>query len=103
MFDKIPEVICGNQSVHFIPFGWTRSTLTPEGGTIRLIIQQAPVKNGHTMLIFIVKDTGIGMSEEFLKRPFLPFEQEDSSASRNYGGTKFTQDGNGFQLGIARQ
>lgn len=60
---------------------------TPEGGTIWLVVQQTPVKNGRTKLIFIVKDTGIGMSEEFLKRLFLPFEQEDSSVSRNYGGT----------------
>ncbi|QCP35105.1 hypothetical protein AR1Y2_1651 [Anaerostipes rhamnosivorans] len=45
------------------------------------------MKNGHTRLIFIVKDTGIGMSEEFSKRLFLLFEQGDSSILWNYGRT----------------
>ena len=36
---------------------------------------------------FTVSDTGIGMSEEFLKRLYLPFEQADSTISQKYGGT----------------
>ncbi|EHF01137.1 response regulator [Enterocloster citroniae] len=60
---------------------------TPAGGTIRLIVSQAPVKDGHTMLTFHVEDNGIGMSEEFLQHLFTPFEQEDGSISRKYGGT----------------
>ena len=60
---------------------------TPEGGTIRLIVSQAPVKNGHTKLTFRVEDNGIGMSEEFQQHLFTPFEQEDGTISRRYGGT----------------
>jgi len=36
---------------------------------------------------FLVADTGIGMSEEFLKKIFTPFEQEDSFLSRRYVGS----------------
>ncbi len=60
---------------------------TPAGGQIRLEIQQIQKKNGRVRLRFTVSDTGIGMSEEFMDRLFLPFEQEHSSASRQNGGT----------------
>ena len=60
---------------------------TPAGGTIRLNVSQAPVKNGKTKLTFRVEDNGIGMSEEFLQHLFTPFEQEDGTVSRKYGGT----------------
>ena len=45
------------------------------------------MKNGRARLTFRVEDNGIGMSEEFLDHLFTPFEQEDGSVSRKYGGT----------------
>lgn len=60
---------------------------TPKGGTIQLKIRQMETRNGKTFLQFIVSDTGIGMSEEFLKRLYLPFEQVDKQISQKYGGT----------------
>ena len=38
-------------------------------------------------ILIKVKDTGIGMHPEFLKNTFTKFNQEDTSNSRNYGGT----------------
>lgn len=35
----------------------------------------------------MVSDTGVGMSEEFLKRIFEPFTQAGSDARTNYQGT----------------
>ena len=60
---------------------------TPQGGTIRLEIKQVERKNGGVFLQFVVSDTGIGMSEEFLEHLFLPFEQADNQISQKYGGT----------------
>lgn len=60
---------------------------TPSGGRISLDIKQIPQKNGGVLMNFTVSDTGIGMSEEFLKRLYLPFEQADGTISQKYGGT----------------
>lgn len=60
---------------------------TPKGGVVHLEVNPAPVVDGKTHLRFITKDTGIGMSDEYLKRIFKPFEQADSGTSRKYGGT----------------
>jgi PAS domain S-box-containing protein len=43
---------------------------------------EAPIK-----LKFTVEDTGIGISEEALKKLFKPFTQADASSSRRFGGT----------------
>ncbi|MDO4854120.1 MAG: ATP-binding protein [Coriobacteriia bacterium] len=44
--------------------------------------------NGDTVTIqFICRDTGIGMSEEFLQHLFDPFSQENEAPRSEYGGT----------------
>ncbi len=60
---------------------------TPRGGSIRLEIRQIQKKDGRARLRFTVSDTGIGMSEEFLSRIFLPFEQESAATGQKFGGT----------------
>ena len=60
---------------------------TPPGGAVRLKIEQLQKKNERVRLRFAVSDTGIGMSEEFMTRLFLPFEQESGATSQKYGGT----------------
>jgi signal transduction histidine kinase/DNA-binding response OmpR family regulator/PAS domain-containing protein len=60
---------------------------TPAGGKVQLIIQQEKIKKGKAYMKFIVNDTGIGMSEEFQKNMFEPFEQANNSTTTPYGGT----------------
>ncbi len=58
-----------------------------ENGTISiqgsLVSQQDNIAN----IRIRVQDTGIGISEEGLKRLFRPYTQADNSTSRKYGGT----------------
>ena len=60
---------------------------TSPGGAVRFIVESIARFNGKTTLRFIMSDTGIGMSEDFLPKLFDPFSQEDSSNTSRYGST----------------
>lgn len=49
------------------------------------VVVKSTVDGAH--LIFTVRDSGIGMSDEVLERLFTRFEQADSSISRRFGGS----------------
>lgn len=60
---------------------------TPEGGKVSLIIKEGTRFDGKATIKMIFKDTGIGMSKEYLPHIFDPFTQEDSSTTSKYGST----------------
>ncbi|MDO4273907.1 MAG: response regulator [Eubacteriales bacterium] len=60
---------------------------TQAEGRIEIDIREKKRTNGFAIMTFCVKDTGIGMSEEFLERVFQPFEQEISEGGRNQVGS----------------
>ena len=60
---------------------------TPAGGKVRFIVQNVARFEGNSTLRFIISDTGIGMSEEYLPKIFDAFSQEDSSSTNKYGST----------------
>ena len=61
---------------------------TPNNGTITLKVSEKSVsKNGYGVYEFRVKDTGIGMSPEYLKEVFEPFTRERNSTVSGIQGT----------------
>ena len=60
---------------------------TPEGGTVSFFIEDVARRDNKATLRFTIRDTGIGMSKEYLPRLFDAFSQEDSSNTNKYGST----------------
>ncbi len=61
---------------------------TGPGGIVSIRVTEKPgAPNGYANYEFNIKDTGIGMSEEFVSRIFEPFEREKSSTNSGIQGT----------------
>ncbi len=61
---------------------------TEEGGTVKVHLTEKPgALTGHAAYVFSVKDTGIGMSPEFVSHIFDPFEREENSTISRIQGT----------------
>ena len=61
---------------------------TKDGGTIRFDAGGRPgVDAQHIVICYRIKDTGIGMSEDFQKKIFDEFAQEENGARTQYKGT----------------
>lgn len=62
---------------------------TPEGGSIEVSLheQESPKGDDYVRIILTVKDTGIGMSEEFMKHIYDSFIREDNKRVQKTEGT----------------
>ena len=60
---------------------------TPAGGTVSFLIEEGPRYDGKATVKLTFKDTGIGMSRDFIPHVFDAFSQEDSSSTNRYGST----------------
>ena len=80
----IPEIEADPRAIKQILLNLTTNAIkfTPEGGVVSIAVE--PKSAG---LIVHVKDTGIGISQEDIKRLAQPFEQIDSQHSRQHEGT----------------
>ena len=60
---------------------------TGEGGKVTFSAEQRRRTKNDAELRFIVNDTGVGMSDDFLPHIFEPFSQESTGTTSLYGGT----------------
>lgn len=60
---------------------------TPENGEVSLTMEAIPDRDGVPGMRFRIRDTGVGMSEEFLKHMYDPFSQETSALGNKSKGT----------------
>ena len=60
---------------------------TPAGGRVTFLVEEVARFEEKSTLRFVISDTGIGMSSEYLPKIFDAFSQEDASATNKYGST----------------
>lgn len=58
-----------------------------EGGEITLKISEHILENSRSLYTMVIKDTGKGISKEFLGKIFTPFEREQDTTSSGIVGT----------------
>ncbi len=60
---------------------------TEAPGSVTMEVERTAVFENHSTLKFSIRDTGIGISPEYLPHIFDTFSQEDSSRNNKYGST----------------
>ena len=58
-----------------------------ERGSVSLSVSAKRLDDARDAVTMVVADTGIGMSQEYLKNAFMPFLQENAETAGNYGGS----------------
>ena len=86
----IPKLLkCDSQRIKQIVNNLISNAIkfTPEGGRVSVSIKVKKTKNKESIIIFSVKDSGIGIAKDKLSTVFQAFSQADDSISRKFGGT----------------
>ncbi len=76
----------GNIDIHVcqVDFQWIKNNVPPRFKEDVFKVINNEIKQ---YIKVTVKDTGVGIAPESIKKIFEPFQQEDSSTSRRFGGT----------------
>ncbi len=87
----IPEILIGDSAnlIQILQKILGNAIKFTKKGEINIIINRYKNKKRKRKIFieFIIKDTGIGIANKYLKNIFVPFSQEDTSLQRNYGGS----------------
>ncbi len=84
------NIICDKLRLNQILLNITSNAIkfTRPGGTVALRVEEKPdAPEGYADYQFIVRDTGIGMSEDFIQKIFEPFTREENSTVSGIQGT----------------
>ncbi|HNF12926.1 MAG TPA: ATP-binding protein [Leptospiraceae bacterium] len=86
---EVPEILLGDETrLRQILFNLLGNALKfTSRGEVSLNVNLYSAEAGEYRLLFEVKDSGIGITDEKMEKLFQPFTQADSSTSRKYGGT----------------
>ncbi len=89
MLDNVPDaVIADGPRWRQIVLNLTGNALKfTERGGVQLLLERRASEGRHMLLACSVRDTGIGMTPEQLRRVFEPFAQANDGITRRYGGT----------------
>jgi CheY-like chemotaxis protein len=89
MEDRVPGIVVGDvtrlRQVLVNLMG--NAVKFTERGEVVVSVDVSLKEDGRAEILFSVKDTGIGISEDDMGSLFKSFSQVDSSTTRNYGGT----------------
>ena len=83
-------VLCDKYRLDLVLLNLTSNAykFTPDNGRIEIILRELPCRfKGYANYELHVKDSGIGMNEEFSKKIFEPFEREKDISVNNVQGT----------------
>ena len=84
------EIICDKLRLNQVLLNILSNSVkyTDAGGSISMrIIEETGAPAGHVSYEFHIKDTGVGMSEEFVAHIFEPFEREKNTTISGIQGT----------------
>lgn len=84
------NILCDSTKIRKIYVNLVSNAIkyTPSGGNITITVEELPCeKEGYMKVKSEIKDTGIGMSKEYLTTLFEPFSREHNTTTGKVGGT----------------
>jgi len=88
--EDVPRVVVGDEmrlAQILLNLLSNATKFTPNGGCVELCVRLIGTEDEKHCIEATVRDSGIGITEEQMKRLFHAFEQAENSTSKRFGGT----------------